>query len=315
MGKLVKNIILFLIPILLIIVLLPVNKRFMFQGLKDDCSNIGIWVHDRIFNNPRDIDIAFLGSSRTMNSINDGLISDRLAGREAVNFGYCRFGRDLHFILLKEIIRERNLKNLVIEVRDNENRFSHPVFPYIAQSRDVILANPIYNADLLSNVWTHFAYKIELVQDLIYMHDSAVPIRTGDFGFAPVEGTASTSKLDEIKKMRSIPKPEVMKIVQDFHACFARVYLEKISKICSERNIDIYFLYLPSYGSNIGKPKEYDTYLKYGEVLFPPNDIFDNQNNWYDENHLNKIGSKELSIWIVNQIKLKWKQQGIKQTG
>ena len=311
MGKLLKNIILFLIPMLLMIVLLPVNKRFMYQGLKDDCSNIGIWVHDRIFNNPRPIDIAFLGSSRTMNSINDRLISDSITGREAVNFGYCRFGRDLNFVILKDIIREKSLRNLVIEVRDNENRFSHPIFPYIAQSRDVVLANPIYNADLLSNAWTHFSYKIELTQDFIYQHDSAVPIRIGDFGFAPVEGTASSSSLDEIKQMRSIPKPEVMKIVQDFHASYARAYLKKISKTCSERNIDIYFLYLPSYGSNIDKPKEYDTYLKYGVVLIPPNDIFEDQINWYDENHLNQCGAKKLSIWITKQINLIWKQHVI----
>ena len=86
-----------------------------------------------------------------------------------------------------------------------------------------------------------------------------------------------------------------------------RIYLKKISKTCSDRNIDIYFLFLPSYGSYLDQPKEYHTYLKYGEVLIPPKEIFENQTNWYDENHLNQAGANELSVWIVEQINLNWR--------
>jgi hypothetical protein len=301
-GKLVKHIILFLFPLLAILLVLPVNKRFAYQGLKDDCFNHGLWIHDRIYLHPKEIDIAFLGSSRTLNSVDDKLISDSLAGVQAVNFGYCRFGRDLGFVLLKEIIRTKELKKLVIEVRANENRFSHPIFPYIADSRDVVLASPIMNGKILANAWTHFAYKIELTQDYLYRHETKAPVRTGDAGFAPVEGTAAPSDLEEIKQSRTIPGRRGLKIEQTLHAGFARVYLKRISKICSRKKIDIYFLYLPSYGIYPEKPKELKTYLKYGEVLIPPMELLEDQGNWYDVNHLNAIGANGLSVWIAKQL-------------
>ena len=302
MRKLLKNIILFLTPVLIIISLLPVNKRFKYQGLKNDCYNHGIWVYDRIFNNSKAIDIAFLGSSRTINGVNDKLISGKINIGEAVNLAYCRLGRNITYVLLKEIPQDKKLKYLFIEVRENESRYSHPIFPYIAQSSDVILPNPFFNRDIFKDMWTHFAYKIEITQDIIYQNESAVPIKTDGFGFSSFKDTVSSDKLEKIKIKRSIPKTELSKVEQKFHGNYARIYLKKISEICIERNIDIFFLYLPSYGTNFDKPNEYDTYKKYGEVLIPPSHILENQTNWYDENHLNQTGANEISLWIAKQI-------------
>jgi hypothetical protein len=37
-------------------------------------------------------------------------------------------------------------------------------------------------------------------------------------------------------------------------------------------------------------------------VLLPPKNIYENQENWYDDNHLNQTGAKELSLWLAEQI-------------
>lgn len=305
MKKLIKNIVIFLIPIVVIIALLPVNKRLMYQGLKDDCFNHGIWIYDRIFNNPKPIDIAFIGSSHTINGINDKLISKESDLGEVVNLGYCRLGRNFSYVLLKELLLKKKPKYLVIEVREDEDRYSHPIFPYIAQSSDVFFANPLFNKDILTDLWTHLTYKIEISQDMFYKHEIPVAIRTDDFGFASSKDTAAISTLEEIKLKRSKPKYSMSKIEHDFYEKFAKVYLNKISELCIENNVKLVFLYLPGYGYSIEEPQEYETYIKLGEVLIPPKSILAGQANWHDENHLNQTGAKELSLWLNEQINIK----------
>ena len=135
---------------------------------------------------------------------------------------------------------------MILEVRENESRYSHPIFPYIAPSRDVILPNLLFNRDLLKNIWTHFVYKVELTQDLLYNHEPPVPTRTDDYGFASSTDTASIAKLNEIKIERSTPKAALKKFEIDFYAKFSRSYLEQINALCKKNGIEIIFLYLPS---------------------------------------------------------------------
>lgn len=302
MKKLIKNIFIFLLPVLVIIVLMPVNNRFKYQELKDDCFNHGIWIYDRIYNNEKPVEVAFLGSSHTVNGINDQVISENIDCGEAVNLGYCRLGRNLSYVLLKELILKKNIKHLILEVNEDEDRYSHPIFPYIASSRDVMLPNPFFNRDIVFDIWTHLAYKIEILQDVVFQHEKEVYIRTNDYGFASSKDTASSALLDEIKIKRSVPRKPLTKMERDFHLNFARVYLKRINKLCDEHNIQITFLYLPSYGSPHANPKEYENYIQYGEILIPPKHILEKQTNWHDENHLNQTGANELSLWLSDKI-------------
>ena len=128
-----------------------------------------------------------------------------------------------------------------------------------------------------------------------------VQINKNDFGLASSPDTASAEFLRGIKEKRSIKKSELSEFERNFHMKFSRTYLEKIFKICEAKNIKIFFLYLPSYGSNVQIPKEYCTYIKYGKILIPPKKIFEKDLNWHDENHLNQTGAKELSNWLADE--------------
>jgi hypothetical protein len=304
MKRLLIKLVIFSIPILALIILYPINKRLKYQGLKDDCFNHGIWIHDRIFQNNTPINIVFLGSSHTINSINDELISNKTFIGNAANIGYCRLGSDLNYILLKETLTQKNPTHIIIEVREDEDRYSHPIFPYVADNKDVLMANMLFNKDILKNIWTHFAYNIEMTQDILYKQQSHIEIKTNNFGFSPIEDTASSEVLEIFKRSKAEPKTSLTTLENDFHENFSRVYLKKIYDLCKGENKKIFFLFIPSYGTdtNIEKPKEYDTYIKYGAVLIPPNEIFSNKKNWHDEHHLNKSGANELSLWLITKI-------------
>lgn len=303
MKKLIRNIALFCLPLLLLLMVVPVDKRMQYLGLKDDCFNHGIWIHDRIYHNPKPVDIAFLGSSHAINGFNDEFLSDSLEPLEAVNFGYCRLGRNLHYVLLKEILHKKKLKTLVLEVREEEDRYSHPVFPFLAKSRDAMLPNPFFNRDILIDMWNHLSYKVEIYQDMLYNQTEQPPYRLEDHGYAYHTDTASSVFLDRImvdRKQRSVRSPG---LEMRFHNNFAHVYLKKIARLCEARHIELYFLYFPSYGSAYELPLSIDTYEEYGKVLVPPKEIFADKNHWYDENHLNKAGATRLSAWLLGELR------------
>lgn len=303
MKKLYKNSLLFLIPIFLAVIFLPINQRLKFKGLKNDCLNHGSWMHDRLFENEQAIDLAFIGSSHTISGVNDELIDGQLKDRTITNLGYCRLGRNLSYVLLKELLVEKNPQAIILEVREDEDRYSHPIFPYLGESKEVLWPALLFNRDMVDDITTHLSYKVELTQEYLYQTNIDQTINLNAYGFGTDDDTTEIEIMNEAKLRRSQPKPKQPKIVRDFYQKFPRTYLHKIAKLCQEQNIELSFLYLPSYGTYLEKPLEYDHYLKYGEVLIPPKEIYTNPNHWYDTNHLNPAGAKVLSLWLVEQIK------------
>lgn len=303
MKKLFKNIALFLLPLIIGIIILPVDKRMKYGGLKDDCFNHGLWIHDRIFENNSPVDVAILGSSHTVNGVNDELLDSSLLGKKVVNLGYCRLGRNLSYVLLSELLEEKKPALIVLEVRENEDRYSHPIFPYLASDKKVMFPVALFNRDFFSDYWTHFSYKVELTQEYVFGKMQLEQISMEDYGFASHDDTASSRFLDSVQQARSKPKQKLKQWQEDFYMAFPFAYLDKISDLCKKHNIQLIFLYLPSYGSPLQEPKQSSYYRKKGTLLLPPKDILENTDYWYDKSHLNKAGALELSMWLAEEIK------------
>jgi hypothetical protein len=304
MIRLYRNIILFLLPILILIIFLPVNERSKFLGLKDDCFNHGIWIHDRIYENEKPVDIAFFGTSKTINGINDEWIEKQLSDKKVnvVNLGYCRLGRNFSFTLFKKMLKNKQPKHLIIEVREDENRYGHPIFPYICNTSEVLFAPPFFNRDIVSDMFIHFSYKIELTQDYLYNEIPQAAVSDEPFGFSCSPDTASREELYHVKVISHHPKSALTNLARNFHMQLSRTYLKKIHAICAKDNIEISFLYIPSYGAPYEKPLELESYELYGNVFFPPERIFENPDNWFDEDHFNQAGAEKLSKWIATKL-------------
>ena len=81
MKRIAKNIIFFILPFLIGIVVLffiPVNKKFSYNFVKGECDNKASWIYNRIFEDERQIDIAFTGASQTSCAIMDKVIEVEL---------------------------------------------------------------------------------------------------------------------------------------------------------------------------------------------------------------------------------------------
>ncbi|MEM9917733.1 MAG: hypothetical protein AAF990_06535 [Bacteroidota bacterium] len=302
MKRLYKNILYFLSPIVALLLFLPTDKYLKYKGLEDDCFQHGQWIHDRLYKQSKPVDIAFLGSSHTLNGIDDQLIEAQLAHHRlsVANFGYCRLGRNLSYVLLKEILQQKQLRTLVLEVREDEDRYSHPIFPYLADTRDVVFAHPLFNKDLASDMQTHLSYKVELQQDDWYGPLAKNQRHQGAFGFSPLQDTAALETLAGNAKEEEQPDPSSLE--RRFYMQYPRAYLNKIHQLCRSNKIQLVFLYLPAYASVQQKPKEIDRYSSYGTVLIPPKTLLADPDYWFDSEHVNATGAHVLSLWVSQQL-------------
>lgn len=306
MKKLSLHITLFLIPVLVILILYPVNKRQRYLSLKDDCFNHGVWLHDRIFENTIPVDIAFIGSSHTINGIDDKLIETELGSFNkkchVLNMGYCRLGRNMHYTLLKELLKEKKPKVLVLEVTESENRYSHPIFPYVAEQKDALLPTLFFNKDVLKDMYTAVAFKTQLMQEDLFSQKQSPPIDLTPYGFSGHADTAKATLLDSFYVKRNKPEEKQSELARRFYNTYPLSYLQKMEGICKENQIQLYFLYMPAYGVS-SPPAEKEYYQAHGKLLCPPYSIFEKKEYWFDENHLNFAGTKALSKWVSGQLK------------
>jgi hypothetical protein len=305
MKRVFFNVLFFLLPLAFLVYLIPVDRRQRFIQLNDDCSWHGIWVYDRIHHNEKPVDVVFFGSSHTINGIVDENVEKQLNMPlvHVVNFGYCRYGMNIYPVLLKEILKTKKPKILLLEVREDENRYSHPVFPYIADANHIFTATVFFNRDLVRDYYDSFLYRLKLLKVQYFRKDSLVPYRTGDFGFMGSGDTASFAFLEKVRVEQMKPKAGPGGLERWFYMAYPRNYLKKLSALCTENKIQLCFLYIPGYGSKARGPLEMITYRKYGNVLIPPQKIFEDPDNWGDENHLNRAGAEKLSEWVAGQIR------------
>ena len=294
------KILLILSSIVGLIILWPVSKSSMFYGLEHDCSGQAQWMYDRMFYNPSDVDLAFIGSSRTMNGINDQLIEQESRNLKVLNFGYCRYGRNLDYVLIRELIRSKGPERIVLELRESDNPYSHPVFPYLASNIDLISSYPFFNKDLFSDYSMFFQYRLQLIQEEIWGTDTLRDADLRDFGMYHNTDTAAPEELAQVLAKEEAFQPSEWK--RAFDMVYPTHYINRISRLCEKHHVELIYLYLPAYGSEDKTPYQLKELQAQQRVLIPPPDILNDPNLWQDPIHMNRAGADRLSFWLVSQL-------------
>ena len=294
MKKLILHSVLFLLPLLIVIAIIPVDKRLKYKELKDDCLNKGIWIHDRIHINTSPIDIAFLGSSHTINAIDEAVIESQLADSnlEVANFGYCRLGRNLSLELLKQIALKKNPKKIFIEVREDENIHSHPIAPYILPSSSFLNWTSWIHKNGASDFWKHLTYTTQLTQDKYFNRIDSLHVFPWNHYHKSASDTAKSLSYKQI----ALAKDGHLKYI------YPKTYIKQMASFCKKEGIEFIFLYLPNYGYGDKAPLHQAFYKEYGELWLPPKKLLNDKDLWYDSEHLNTAGAQKLSLWIADQL-------------
>lgn len=309
MKKLRRNIILFLLPFLAGIIglfFIPVDKNFSYHFVHGECENKASWMYYRMFEDNQSIDVVFSGASQTGCAIMDQTISKELSKAEgkqinAVNFGYCRRGRDIQYVMLKDLFAQKHPKILVLEVAEDEPKKSHPVFPYLAESKDLFGTFVLFNQRYPSAIWKGIVVRFENIRSKFTGNNySGEKNKLPDFGYRPSTHIVSPEIIaqnrENWKQRRAKDKPE---FIRNIELNYSKHYVNKIVKLAGENNCKVLFLYLPESGSDLKRPLLMDYYKQFADVIILPNEIIKDKFNWKDATHFNDFGARKTSEFIV----------------
>ncbi len=311
MKKFIQHTLLFLLPVLtgaVILFNLPTDKKRAYHYLTDDCEGRGAWMYRRIFESKEPVNIAFLGTSHTINGINDTLVNKYLLGsgsnQTSCNLGYCRLGRDLTYVLMQHLIQQKETKTFVIEVLPDEYMLSHPIFAFLAEAVEVIQPKTFFNRSYFGNLHASLVSKLNYArQDLWrepYVYKYGLRENTG---FSTNNYYADTTALSKKKQVHYKNQYRSHTWKRSLTMSYSKAWLASIGELAKANGCRLIFLYIPPYGTPEKTPIEMATYQKYGEVWLPPDTIFTNQRNFYDDEHLNLEGANSLSAWVAGQLK------------
>lgn len=120
---------------------LPDNPYQRWQLVENTLFANATWSYERIYFDPRPVDVAIIGSSRSQIGLSAPRIAARLAALGApatvANMSVIEDGRNIEWAIADELFRVKHPKLLVVLINEDFNRWGHPGFKYVAPAAAV----------------------------------------------------------------------------------------------------------------------------------------------------------------------------------
>jgi hypothetical protein len=311
MKQFVKKIFLFSLPILIgliAIFFIKTNREFCYNYIKGDCEGRGKLLYKKIYEEKNSVDYLFVGSSKTWNDIDDGLLENLINSPDksrvkVFNTGYCRFGRNLDYLFCKEFLKRNRLKKIFLEVRADESTTSHPIYPYLATGNEILEGVAALNGNLFSEIYNHLLMNINYSRCKTKLETAEINSEhPPSHGYNNIERVLDTKTLDEFYSKEQIRISENKTDTSALAYHFSNYYLSKLKKLCDTKQVELVFVYLAGY-ANINKtPAFRQQYEKWGKIIEAPDSIYTNKTYWKDVAHLNSFGATAYTKFLATQL-------------
>ena len=278
------------------------------------------WIYERIHFDKTPIDVAFIGTSHTQSAIDSRIVEAGLRARgqdvHVVNFAVPHLGRDLHYLIARELLESRPVRELVVEVQDFEPRAPHPAFQRLGSMRDLLTSPVIVNTGFFDNlvrlprrqldlflpamagkaafVFSPRDYEGAHWDDTERLHGFDQE-RTGTHSVAYLDEQADLLRaalLDKERLAQRLRLPDGCSVLKHYN----RFYLDGLLNLARERGVHVTFLYLPFFHGP-EHPLEAALYAPYGPTL-KPQGVLDDATSWLNVDHLNVAGARRASQWL-----------------
>jgi hypothetical protein len=274
LKRFLKHIVLFGLPVFGLVLLIwaaPVSIEQRWNRLFENCSKSAC-IYNLTIKNKQNIDVAFVGSSRTMAAVKDSLLS-KMWQSNVANLGYCRPGRNVQFEILKLLFTNHKPRVVFIEISQDEDWYGHFDFGNVASTQNVLASVKDKNPKFIRDVANNFTMKFDLFQrqNIFNQPYAGSNCRWGNWPAG--ESTADFSAI----------------LVADTNTISQRhtseLYLKKMVALCQKNGARVVFTYLPTFGLSGKKPNYLEFYLNYGTVVLDPI-AFTQKRFWADASHL-----------------------------
>ncbi len=274
------------------------DKNYRFSNTNGDAIKTR-WIYN-ILNKPDyDVDIAFIGASFIWQSIIPSVIEEKLK-LKVVNLALPYAGRDLDYLIAKEVINKKKPKVIVLQLRYTEGRSPHKLFCELADINDLFeqplfpYLSPVSNISCYLRRQFSIFSKSLISSKNLYFEDVYDKYK----GFKSVQSIADKSYLEN--QVGIYPKTYLPQKYSFIEYYYPNYYLNKIINLARNNNVKLYFIYLPDYRDNrkliINDP------INPNNVIQLPEEIIDNPNLRSDSSHFNIYGSKVISEYIFNKV-------------
>ena len=279
------------------------------------------WIYERIHFDPTPIDVAVIGSSRMEASVRASELGAALSAKlghpvHVVNFGLPQEGRDLHWTIASELLRNRPEVKLLLLSASPEAVLSHPGFRFLGDDAAIATAPALYNPNWADNLLTlpyrHLAYGLQALwpsafglsrgfDPAIYRARSFDPTQsftTGDGVFVDRNRVLDPASAPPEGPAREDPKLRYLPLDQRYAT--ERHFVRRIAALGREHGAIVAFLRVPTYG---GQDRFVDPgfYHGIGPVLEAGQFGADPQ-DYMDGAHLNRHGTARLEPWLADAV-------------
>lgn len=319
------------VVILAVACALPHDRYLRYQNLTDPAVVKSSWIYERIHFDPTPIDIAFVGTSHTVFGIDSQVVEHACldAGEtrcHTVNLGLEHLGRNVHWLIARELLASRTPRLLVIEVQETEFRALHPAFGSLAEPGDIISAPIFINTSFVTDL-----VHLPLRQMTLFVHTLAPRLFGEHEAFisslyrgshwddtfaslgspqhpiaSPTPRTrgATTAELERERIQSAAADENNIKlpaVLRPFEYRANLIYLDKLMTLAREKNVEVRFLYMPSFAVT-APPRFSALYASFAPSWQVPDTILSQPALWSDIGHLNYDGAVTLSTWLGARI-------------
>ncbi len=301
--------------------MLPDDPYQRWQLLDGTIQKNARWIYERTTFDPTPIDVVILGPSRSAADVDsrelEAALTEMGTPAHVVNFSLPEAGRDINYVVARELFRTKSPKVLVLGVTEKPSRFGHPAFKYVASS--ALVADPGYfiNLNYLSNL-IYLPYRqmelflADLWPSLMGLTKTFNPATyrgsnidtTGAQFFPTRSGSVPASQAELMRGVRKLEKgmrpPILPASLRDVEFGDERHYIREIAELARAKGTRLVFLNLPFY-SDADTIQEEAFYRQFGDVIDAA--FLASHPEWYaDYGHLTAHGASVLTRWLVPYI-------------
>ncbi|MBS1592798.1 MAG: hypothetical protein JST90_00630 [Bacteroidetes bacterium] len=290
------------------IMMLPVDKRYQYAFSKSDCTPKSNYIYHRLYEDSTPIDIAFIGTSHTMCGISDSIVHRKLRthriDRCLANLAICRVGRNMDYVIIKDLLKTKRPQLIVLEVKQEEPDLSHPEFGYRADIADVLVPYSIVDVQYFTDFINAFRVRVSYLQSKLGIKEYDATWEEPSQAIYRQHGVADTAILRRGAQRRweryySQPRNAW---VDSLMLRYPMSYISGIMQMARESHARVLMLYIPNYGYPWHKPRHLSYYRQLADVYLMPDSFYDNKNYWIEDEHLNADGAAILSDSIAAYI-------------
>lgn len=280
------------------------DRKFAWTSAPIDCDNRGAYIYNRIFEDTTPVDIALIGTSRTINGLMDTLMSRRLTEAHyfddsvhVANLGYCRFGNELPMIIAQDLFSRKKPSIVLIEISERFGVSSHPMYPYFASTSELFAAPSYANQSALSNLYNGFLVRVTQTRSELFGFEHEV-VSTPPYGYRGYPDSADPASL----KDPDIQPANLQGAWRSIQTTYVRAWIQSLVELCKANGSKVFFVYMPSFHDQPTPLEGMDFYQKLAPVWIIDRNMIGSRSCWRENDHFNDKGAYIFSEWLCSQL-------------